>query len=355
MTTESMDLRGATEAFAGRALGDLAGMMTTLMCVTGDRLGLFARLAEGPATSAELAERAGVDERYAREWLRGMTAAGYLTYDRADERHALPAAHAPVLAEEGGPMFMGGVYQEAAGALPALPGVIDAFRTGGGVDQAAYGADFWAGLERFSGAWFDNVLVPQWLESVPDVRDRLRDGARMADIGCGAGRALVRLAEAFPASTFTGYDLFPGQIERARRNARAAGVEDRVSFEVADAAAGLPARFDVITTFDVVHDAAAPDRLVRGVRDALADDGAYLLLEINSADDPADNVGPLATAFYGFSLFYCMTTSLAQGGAGLGTCGLPEARVRELLGGAGFGNVERAFEDPFNVLYVARP
>src|SRR5262249_32949329 len=116
MTTESMDLREATDAFAGRALTDLAGMMTTLMCVAGDRLGLFARLAEGPATSAELAERAGVDERYAREWLRGMTAAGYLTYDREGGRHALPAAHVPVLADEGGPMFMGGVYQEAAGA-----------------------------------------------------------------------------------------------------------------------------------------------------------------------------------------------------------------------------------------------
>jgi SAM-dependent methyltransferase len=356
MTTEAIDLRAATDAFAGRALTDLAGMMATLMCVAGDRLGLFARLAEGPATSAELAERAGVDERYAREWLRGMTAAGYLTHDRADERHALPAAHAPVLADEGGPMFMGGVYQEAAGALPVVPQVVDAFRRGGGVAQASYGADFWAGLERFTGAWFDHLLVPQWLESVPDVRDRLRDGARVADIGCGAGRALIRLAEAFPASTFTGYDLFPGQVERARRNARAAGMEGRVSFEMADAAAGIPGRFDVITTFDVVHDAAEPERLVRGVREALEGDGAYLLLEINSADDPADNVGPLATAFYGFSLFYCMTTSLAQGGAGLGTCGLPEARVRELLSRAGFGTVERApFENPFNVLYVARP
>jgi SAM-dependent methyltransferase len=356
MSTDTTELHRATEEFAGRALMDLAGTMATLMCVAGDRLGLFAHLAGAPATSAELAERAGVDERYAREWLRGMTAAGYLTYDRDDDRHALPAAHLPVLAEEGGPHFMGGIYQETAGALSALPGVIRAFREGGGVGQADYGPDFWEGLERFTGAWFDHLLVPEWMEAMPEVRDRLRDGASVADVGCGAGRALIRLAEAFSASRFVGFDLFPAQIERARANARAAGVEDRVLFQTADAAAGLPGRFDVVTTFDVVHDAAEPARLVRAIREALEPDGAYVLLEINSADDPADNVGPLATAFYGVSLLYCMTTSLAQGGAGLGTCGLPEAGVRELLTSAGFRTVTRApIDNPFNVLYVGRP
>jgi SAM-dependent methyltransferase len=355
-TTGTTALQEATEAFAGRALTDFAGTMTTLMCIAGDRLGLFARLAEGPVTSAELAERAGVDERYAREWLRGLTAAGYLTHDRADGRYALPPAHAPVLADEGGPLFMGGIYQETAGALPVLPIVLRAFRDGGGAAQSDYGADLWEGLERFTGAWFDHQLVPQWLEAMPEVRERLHDGARVADVGCGAGRALIRLAEAFPASEFTGFDLFPAQIARAEANARAAGVADRVRFQLVDGAGGIPGPFDVITTFDVVHDAAEPARLVRAVREALAPDGAYVVLEINCADDPADNVGPLATAFYGFSLFYCMTTSLAQGGAGLGTCGLPEAAVRALLADAGFGSVTRApIDSPFNVLYVARP
>jgi SAM-dependent methyltransferase len=356
MATQTTALQEATEAFAGRTLTDFAGTMTTLMCIAGDRLGLFARLAEAPATSAELAERAGVHERYAREWLRGLTAAGYLAHDRSGDRFSLPPAHAPVLADEGGPLFMGGFYQETAGALTALPGVIRAFREGGGVSQDAYGPDFWEGLERFTGGWFDHLLVPEWMEAIPDVRDRLREGARVADVGCGAGRALIRLAEAFPASRFTGFDLFPAQIERAVANARAAGVGDRVRFATVDAAAGLPGEFDVITTFDVVHDAAEPARLVRAIREALAPAGAYVLLEINSADDPADNVGPLAAAFYGVSLLYCMTTSLAQGGAGLGTCGLPEARVRELLGDAGFGSVTRApVDNPFNVLYVGRP
>lgn len=344
-----------TEAFAGRALTDLAGTMATLMCITGDRLGLFAELAGGPATGDELAARARVDPRYALEWLRGMAAAGYIAHDRGDDRYSLPAAHAPVLADEGGPFFMGGVYQETAGALPVLPLVIRAFRDGGGAAQSEYGPDLWEGIERFTGAWFDNLLVPQWLEAMPRVRDRLRAGARVADVGCGAGRALIRLAEAFPASEFTGLDLFPAQIARAEQNARAAGVEDRVRFRLADGAGGIPGPFDVITTFDVVHDAADPAGLVRAIREALAPGGEYVMLEINCADDPADNAGPLATALYGFSLFYCMTTSLAQGGAGLGTCGLPEARVRELLAGAGFAGVTRApIENPFNVIYVAR-
>ena len=347
----------AVEAFAGRALGDIAGLMTALFCVVGDRLGLFAALADGgPATSDELAGRAGVDERYAREWLRGLTAAGYLAHDRTTGRFSIPAAHVPVLAEEGGPWFFGGVYQETAGALPVLGRVIDVFRTGGGVDQSEYTQDFWAGMERFTGAWFDHLLIPVWLPALPEVASRLEQGADVADVGCGAGRALIRLADAYPASRFVGYDAFEGQLERARANAAAAGVDDRVRFELFDAARGLPARYDVITTFDVVHDAVDPLGLLRSIRDALTGDGVYVMLEVNSADDPADNAGPLAATYYGFSLFYCMTTSLAHGGAGLCTCGMPEATVRELATAAGFGEVSRApVDNPFNVIYELRP
>jgi 2-polyprenyl-3-methyl-5-hydroxy-6-metoxy-1,4-benzoquinol methylase len=152
-----------------------------------------------------------------------------------------------------------------------------------------------------------------------------------------------------------GYDAFPGQVERARAAARAAGVEDRVRFEVRDVAAGVGETFDVISTFDVVHDTVDPDELLRSIRAMLAPDGIYLMLEMNSADDPADNVGPLATLFYGFSVVYCMTTSLAHGGAGLGTCGCPPAKVRELSAAAGFSRVERLpLENPFNILYAIR-
>jgi 2-polyprenyl-3-methyl-5-hydroxy-6-metoxy-1,4-benzoquinol methylase len=343
------------EAFLGRAVGDFAGTMATVLCALGDKLGLFAALAEGSASAGELAARAGVQERYALEWARGLTAAGYLELDRHTGRFALPPAHAPVLAEEGGLMFLGGVYEELAGMLPTLDRLTEAFRHGGGVPQAAYPDGAYEGMARFTRAWFDHRLMGDWLPLLPELRERLAAGARWADVGCGAGRAVIRLAEAFPASTFVGYDAFPAQVERAERAAAEAGVGDRVRFEVADAADGLPETFDVISTFDVVHDAVDPGALVRGIRRSLADDGTYVMLEINCADDPAENAGPIATLLYGFSVLYCMTTSLAHGGAGLGTCGCPPAVVDELGRGAGFRSVrEIQIGDPFNRLYELR-
>lgn len=209
---------------------------------------------------------------------------------------------------------------------------------------------------RFSRPFYRNLLVQQWVPAFDGLADRLERGARWADVGCGAGQALIQLAQAFPNSTFVGYDQFERQLELASHSANDAVVDDRVRFELLDAAAGIPERFDVISTFDVVHDAIDPNGLVEAIRGALAQDGIYVLQEINSADDPAENVGPLATLLYGVSLLYCMTTSLAHGGHGLGTYGLPPARVQELCARAGFSQVRRVpIEDPFNVLYEVRP
>ena len=355
-TEQERVLPEQVEAFAGRIVGDIAATMTTIFCALGDKLGLFSELSSGgPATAAELAQRTGANERYVHEWLRGLTAAGYLEHDRATGRFALPAAHATVLADEGGLWFLGGGYQEIAGMLPALPRIETAFREGGGVPQAAYADDAYVGMSRFTQAWFDHRLFGQWLPLLPELQQRLQEGARWADVGCGVGRALIRLAEAFPASTFVGYDVFEAQVQRAREAAVAAGVADRVRFEVADGSRGLPERFDVISTFDVVHDAIDPAGLVAGIRRSLADGGSYLWLEINCADDPADNTGPVAAVMYGFSVLYCMTTSLAQGGAGLGTCGCPPAVVDELGRAAGFDSIrELEIGDPFNRLYELR-
>jgi len=344
------------EAFAGRVVGDIAATMSTIFVALGDKLGLFSGLASGgPATPAELAQRTATDERYVREWLHGLTANGYLELDRASGRFSLPAAHAAVLADEGGQWFLAGGYQQVAGTLPVLGRIESAFREGGGVPQAAYADDAYDGMARFTRAWFDHRLPGEWLPALPDLQSRLEAGLSWADVGCGAGRAVIRLAELFPASTFVGYDAFEAQVQRARRAAEEAGVGDRVRFEVADAAQGLSERFDVISTFDVVHDAADPAGLVAGIRRSLADDGIYLMLEINCADDPADNTGPVASVMYGFSVLYCMTTSLAQGGEGLGTCGCPPAVVQELGQAAGFGSVrELDIGDPFNRLYELR-
>ena len=287
-----------------------------------------------------------------REWLGGMFAAGYLTYDETQQRYTLPAEHVPTLATEPGPAFFGGVHQELIGAIQRYDQVAEAFRSGGGVRHADLHPDVALGTSRFTAQWHQNMLVQQWLPLVPVTAAKLEAGARVADVGCGTGQALVALARAFPAITATGYDTHAPSVEQARRAAAEAGVADRVSYHVLDAAAGLPDTFDVITTFDVVHDAVDPLGLLRSIRDALTPGGTYLCLDINCSDRAEANVGPIATLLYGFSVLYCMTTSLAEGGEGLGTLGLPEPVLRELATKAGFAQVRQVeMDNPFNNLY----
>ncbi len=344
-------------AFMEKALGNFSGSMVTALATLGDRLGLFEELAEnGPATPAELADRADVNERYAAEWLRGLTAAEYLEHDPGTGRYTLPPEHVPVLAQENGPMFLCGGYQMLPGILGPIDQVVEVFRSGGGVQQSEYGADWWDGMQRFTGSWFENLLLGEWMPALPHIHEKLVAGGTAADVGCGSGRASIAYAKAYPNSRFVGFDAFEGQLERARANAEAEGVADQISFELLDVSKGLPDKYDLVTTFDVIHDAVDPRGLVKAIREGTKEDGSYLMLEINCADRHEDNSGALAAMFYGFSVFYCMTTSLAHGGEGLGTCGMPEAKVRELCTEAGFGSVERApiEENPFNVLYEAR-
>jgi len=343
------------EAFVGRVLNDCSATFVTTLAAFGDRLGLFKNLAaSGPATSAELASRAGIDERYAREWLGGMTTAGYLTHDPQSGRFALPPEHAPALADEGGPFFFGGAYEMLLGLATIHDPLTRAFQQGGGVPPSAYDARFWEGMDRFTAGWFNHSLLQAWLPAMPDVLSKLRRGATLADIGCGRGLALIRLAEAFPASRFAGYDAFAPNIEVARERAGRAGVADRVDFEVLDVRSALPRAFDVITTFDVVHDAVDPLGLLRSIRESLLPDGIYICLDTNCSGRLEENGGAIGSLFHGISVLFCMTTSLANGGAGLGTLGLHEHRLQEYASVAGFTSVRRAFQDPFNNLYELR-
>ena len=345
------------EAFVGKVMGDTSAAMTTMMlCTLGDRLGLFKDLAEnGTTTAADFAGRTGTNPRYAREWLGGMAATGYIDYDPASESFTMPEEHAPALAHEGGPVFFGGVFE----MLPPLAGVLDrvedSFKKGGGVHQSEYDPRWWDGLERFTRGWFDNLLIQEWMPSVPEVKEKLESGAMMADVGCGRGRALILLAEAYPKSTFVGYDAFGPTIEAATEKAKTAGVSDRVRFEECDGASGLPDKYDVVATFDVVHDAADPLGLMTGIRQSLNEGGHYLCLDINCAEKLEDNVGPLGAMFHGFSIGYCMTTSLANDGAGLGPLGLHVPKLRQLTTEAGFSSVETVYETPFNRLYHLKP
>jgi SAM-dependent methyltransferase len=347
----------AVGAFAERVMADCAGGLTLLLAALGDRHGLFRALAEGgPATSEELAVRAGIDERYGREWLAAMASAGYLIRDPGSGRFELPAAHVPVLALDDTPTSLGGPLQWLLGVLPTLSAVSEALRTGNGVPPYKYGPDLWPAIERLGAPMYLNALVPAWLAAMPEMRQALTDGAEVADVGAGAGRALIALAQAFPRGRYTGFDAFAPQVERARSNAEQAGLADQVRFEVRDAAAGLPGSYDVVLAFDVLHDAADPVELLRSARQALRPGGAVVVLELAGADGPPDGPNPLGAVYYAVSLLYCLPTSLAAGGPGLGSLGLPQPKLAELAGEAGFGTVRRVLDSPpAHVVYELRP
>ena len=357
MTTQQTIDQAKADAFVGKVLADTAGLAVTVMSSIGDRLGLFKILAQqGPATSEELAGRAKVNERYAREWLGAIACAGYLAYDPATRRFTLPPEHIPVLAQEGGPVFFGGVQEEIVGLAGPINQLMQAFRSGGGVPMEVYDPIAWEGLTRFTSSWFENLLVPVWLPLMPEVQAKLERGALVADVGCGHGKALIKLAQTYPQSRYVGYDNFALFIQQAMANAQAAGVADRVRFEHLEVSEGLAEQYDVFTTFDVVHVAVNPRGLLRAIRNALRPDGRYVCLEINSSDKLEENIGLLGAFFYSVSVLYCMTSSLAHHGEGLGTAGIPESKMRELSAEAGFSHVRRVpMENPFNILYEVTP
>ena len=344
------------EAFVGKVLGDVSGTTVALMAGIGDRLGLFKDLAaNGPATSEELARRTGINERYAREWLGGMSAAGYVSYAPDTGRFWLPPEHVPVLAQELGPVFFGGTLAMLLGTVQIIDPLIEAFKNGGGVPQDAYPTSTYDDMDRFTASWHENHLLQEWIPAVDEVVAALEGGGSLADVGCGRGRAVTKIAGAFPKATVVGFDIFGPNIAAAKGYARDAGVEN-ASFEERDVSKGLPGTYDVITTFDVIHDAADPRGLLRVIREALNPGGTYLCLDINCSDKLEENVGPLGALFHGFSVLYCMTTSLAQGGEGLGTLGLHPHKLDELSKEAGFSSCRKLpLENPFNNLYELKP
>jgi SAM-dependent methyltransferase len=352
MTVQTVD-ETKVEEFVGKVLTDVAAAGTVIMAAIGDELGLYKDLAaNGPATSSALAARMKINERYAREWLNAMQAAGYLTYDPVSECYTLPAEHVPVLAQELGPVFFGGTLGMFTAMSSIYDQLVDAFRNGGGVPQAAYPISTYDNMDRFTAGWHENLLLQEWIPAEPEVQTALEKGVDVADVGCGRGRAVVKLATAFPNSRFVGYDIFPPNVEFAQKLAAEAGVADRVRFEVRDVSKGLPEKFDLITTFDVIHDAADPLGLLKTIRVSLKPGGTYLCLDINCSDKPEENVGPLGTLFYNVSILYCMTTSLSQDGEGLGTVGLHEHKLQELSDKVGFASCRKLpLENPFNNLY----
>ncbi len=357
-TNGTLDMEKAG-AFASKVLGDVtAGQMGTLIALA-DRLGLWRHLAAGgPATSAAFAARAGIAERYAREWLSAMACHGYVAYDDATKAFALPPERAFVLADADSPFYLASVFPMLRSYWANLDLLTAAFTTGGGVPQDAYGADWLCGFERFTRPGFRNNFARDWVPALPAADAALRAGGSVADIGCGNGQALLFLARGYPDATLVGYDAYPPAIEAANANAAAAGLADRVRYAVCDATAGIPGQFDLITTFDVVHDMPRPRPALAAIRRALKPDGTYFMQEFNFSGDLQANIDhPLGIGAFGYaaSANYCLTQALAAGGEGTGTC-MGEAKARELAAAAGFTHFRRLDfpQNPFNLFYEIR-
>jgi SAM-dependent methyltransferase len=336
-TAEEPDHDQVSE-FARRVFSIYTNGLLTYMIDLGNRTGLFAAAARGPASAEVLAQRAGVGERYVREWLGAVVTGGIMTYEPATGTYELPAAHAACLAGAGATNMapMAGMVTHLGKHLAELE---QAFRVGGGVPYSAFRPEFTGLMDQLNRRPLDELLVSAWLPLVPGLTELLTAGARVADVGCGTGHALVVLAAAFPASRFVGYDIAEDALSRGRAEAAEAGLSN-VTFERADVAAlTVTEPLDVVFAIDAIHDQVDPAAVLRGVHDALVPEGTLVMVDMAASSNLEDNIAnPSAPWIYSVSTLHCLTVSLAGGGAGLGAA-WGEQTARRMLGEAGFGEI----------------
>jgi len=344
------------EQFIGTFVCDFGAAIHAATVVIGDKLGLYKALAAaGPATAADVAARAGCDERYVQEWLNAQYVSGYCEYDGVTGCYHLTDEQAAVLAHEGTPAFLAGAMTIAAAAVKDEEKISEAFRTGAGFGWHEHHEDLFVGTERLFKPGYVGNLVHAWIPALDGVEEKLRSGARVADIGCGYGASTILLAQAFPESRISGFDYHEGSIEAARKRAADAGVGDRVTFEVAAAAEYPGTGYDLVCVFDALHDMGDPVGAARHVLASLAADGTWLLVEPLAGEHLEDAVGPVGRIFYSASTTICTPASKAQEvGLALGSQ-VPDSRWQALLAEAGFTGFRRATETPFNRVFEVRP
>ncbi len=342
--------------FVFRAVDEVGATLNTALVVMGDRLGLYRALAGvGPLTPAELAQRTGTAERYVREWLNAQAAGAFVDYDPDSGRYTLPAEHAIALTDQSSPAYLPGLFQTAFGSVLDSPRITEAAKTGEGFGWHEHGRDVFDGCERFFRPGYNANLVSAWLPALDGVVAKLERGATVADVGCGHGASTILMAQAFPASTFVGSDYHEGSIATARQRAAEAGVSDRVRFEVAAASSYSGRGYDLVTMFDCLHDMGDPVGAARHVRQSLAADGTWLIVEPAAGDRVEDNLNPVGRAYYGFSTLLCTPASLSQDvGLALGAQA-GESRIRDVVTTAGLTRFRQVSETPFNLVYEARP
>jgi ubiquinone/menaquinone biosynthesis C-methylase UbiE len=340
--------------FLSRFVGDLGATIAAGSVVVGARLGLYQALADRPLLPQELARRTGTAPRYVEEWLRGQAAGGYVEYDPGTGEYSLTEEQAYALTNPDGPVFVPGAFRLALGALKAEPEIVRSFRTGEGFDWHRHDPDVFAGCELFPRSGYVAQLLNSWLPALDGVEEALRAGIRVADVGCGHGSSTTRMAEAFPRSRFTGSDSHADSIEQARRRADGLGLGGRVRFETASAQTFDGGPYDLVTTFDALHDMGDPFGAARHIHRQLVGGGTWMIIEPAAGLSVSENLNPIGRVYYSFSTFLCVPNALSQeGGYALGAQA-GEEPVRRLATDAGFTRFRRVAETPFNIVYEAR-
>ena len=344
------------DRFMNQAVGELGAVANTALVLLGERLGLYKAMAgAGPITSAELANKTGTTERYVREWLSAQAAGGYVDYDPAAKTFTLPEEHAVALAQEDSPAYLPGGFQVCVSMIRDMDKMERAFRTGNGFPWHDHDPWLFEGTQRFFRANYIGNLVNSWIPALDGVEAKLKAGASVADIGCGWGASTILMAQAYPNSRFVGFDYHEASIDAARKAARKAGVMNRVTFQAAPAKSFPGTGYDLVAFFDCLHDMGDPVSAAAHVKQALAPDGVWMVVEPRAGDRLEDNLNPVGRIFYAASTMVCTGTSLSQEvGMALGAQA-GEGRLRDVLRQGGFTRIRRAAETPFNMVLEVRP
>ena len=298
----------------GTFVTDLGATIAAGSVVVGHRLGLYQRLADSPATAEELARRTGTDPRYITEWLRGQAAGGYVSYDPGADVFSLTEEQAYALADPQGPLYLPGAFVLALGALRAESQITDAFRTGAGMGWHEHHEDVFTGCEMFFRPGYIANLTSSWIPALDEVAGKLAAGGGVADVGCGHGASTVLLAQAYPTARILGSDYHQASVDTARKRAADAGVSDRARFEVASAQTFSGTGYDLVATFDCLHDMGDPVGAARHIRQALDADGTWLIVEPYASDRVAGNMNPVGRVYYNASTVLCIPNALSQRG-----------------------------------------
>jgi len=341
--------------FLNRAVSDLSAGYAGVMINLGHKLGLYAAMAgAGPLTSAELAKRAGCVERYVREWLNSQAAGGYVVYHPSSGTYELPPEQAYVLADNTSPVFLPPAWEVPASMWFDEQRTLADFRSGNGVPWGEHNDRLFCGVAAFFRNSYRGQLVQNWIPALEGVDEKLKKGAKVADIGCGYGHSTVIMAEAYPNSQFWGFDAHEDSIAAAREIAVESGVDDRTTFEVGTAKGVNGQKFDFVCFFDCLHDMGDPVGAAKQVASTLADDGVFMVVEPFAGDKVEDNLNPVGQLYYAASTTLCCAHSLSEEvGLALGAQA-GERRLAGILNKAGFSSVRRAFETPFNMILEAR-